>query len=360
MVRGSVLERARVVVEACVTEEGFNASTGAYRELWLRDLVYSEEPLLGLGYGQTVRRHLETFLRHQLKGGQLPTVVSKGWRRIFNQRFHSWTADTEILFLIGAANYTKLTGDSDFLGANHERLDRCLEVVERKLNHLGLIPGADWRDAVVNHQGRFLLSNQALLVDMYDALGRRENSDNLKETIRDVFDLSGFGYLADCAWWEGRALRLEPRLDCMGNSLSILNGVLSGKAAVEAARRFEAARTAHGYRNLAPPISIQRSHAFSSVRSVNSFVRNGAVFRNRRDHYQNSAIWPLVEGKIVAAFRKLALEKEARELSVMMMQREGFHEWYSPVTGQPGGSSGQLWTAAAVIDQALAAENRVE
>lgn len=358
MVQGPVLEEARHVVDGCRTAEGFNASSHLYRELWLRDLVYSEVVLLRLGYGETVRKHLQTFMHHQLKSGQLPTVVSKGWRRLFNQRFHSWTADTEILFLIGMQNYATLTGDTGFLDANREQLDRCLRFVEGKLNRLGLIPGADWRDAVVNYHGRFVLSNQALLVEMYDALGRREDSERLKETIRYVFSRPDVDYLADCVWWEGGSLLGESRLDCLGTSLSILNGTLSGQAAVDAARQLTIAKTPYGYRNIVPPIRVRRGQAFATMRSLNYFARNGAVFRNRPSHYQNSAVWPFVEGRVVDAFKMLAFRDWARELSATMVRRKGFHEWYSPLTGGPGGSRNQLWTAAAVIDQALAEQNR--
>jgi len=32
-----------------------------------------------------------------------------------------------------------------------------------------------------------------------------------------------------------------------------------------------------------------------------------------------------------------------------MTERKGFNEFYNPTTGAPGGSMGQLWTAAAVL-----------
>jgi len=32
-----------------------------------------------------------------------------------------------------------------------------------------------------------------------------------------------------------------------------------------------------------------------------------------------------------------------------MIERKGFNEFYNPTTGAPGGSMGQLWTAAAVL-----------
>jgi hypothetical protein len=33
----------------------------------------------------------------------------------------------------------------------------------------------------------------------------------------------------------------------------------------------------------------------------------------------------------------------------LLLERKGFNEFYNPRTGAPGGSEGQLWTAAAVF-----------
>ena len=352
----SVMERARAVIEACRTADGFNASAGLYRELWLRDLVYSQGPLLKLGYAPTIRRHLETFLLYQRRTGQLPTVVSKGLRRLFNQRFHSWTADTELLFIIGAQEYATKSRDLDFLEEHREAIDRCLGFVRRRLNFRGLLPGADWRDAIPNLDNKFLLSNQILLVDVYEALGRREDSDRLKEIVRDVFCSPDAAYPVDCVCWEGAgggSPKRELRLDSLGTSLSILNGTLSGPAASEAAETFNLALTHYGNKNLVPPVRINRKQAFVSAHALNSYVRNGAFFRNRPGHYQNSAVWPFIEARIVAALWKTGQVERARELSAMMIGREGFSEWYSPITGNPHGSKDQLWTAAAVLEQVL-------
>jgi hypothetical protein len=346
-------DEARRVVETCRTSEGFTASVGWYRELWLRDLVYSEAPLLKLGYGQDVRNHLESFLSYQSPTGQIPTVLSRGWKRIFNQRFHSWTSDTEPLLLIGVKLYADLTGDSDFINQDRGRLDLCLKFVESRLDGRGLIPGSDWRDAVIGYDRKFLLSNQALLVEMYSSFGRADRAEALRETIREIFGIDGEDHLADCVWWEGGELRRERRLDCLGISISIISGVLGGERAARAARRMGAAKTPHGYRNVVPPLEIRRRDAFASIRNANCFARNGAFLRNRQGHYQNSAIWPFVESKMVIAFETAGLGDLADDLSATIVKREGLSEWYDPLTGSPRGSRDQLWTAAAVLDQYL-------
>lgn len=128
------------------------------------------------------------LLRYQLKNGQLPAVISRGWKRLFNQRCHSWTADTEILAVLGIMKYAKITGDFDFLDDNRTQIDNCVKFVKQRLNPQGIIAGADWRDAIINHHERkFLLCNQILLVEMYNELGMMEDSRALKETILALF-----------------------------------------------------------------------------------------------------------------------------------------------------------------------------
>ncbi|MGA2683089.1 MAG: hypothetical protein ABSF44_14965 [Candidatus Bathyarchaeia archaeon] len=46
---------------------------------------------------------------------------------------------------------------------------------------------------------------------------------------------------------------------------------------------------------------------------------------------------------------KLQATEEAEAATKLMIERQGFNEFYKPTTGVPGGSKGQLWTAAAVL-----------
>jgi hypothetical protein len=346
----SKVEEAKKVVEECRTSEGFRASAQFYPELWVRDLVFAEDCLLELGYSDTIRRHLESFLRLQRSNGQIPTALSSNRKRIFNQRFQSWTADSEILFIIGARKYAHYTGDAEFLRLHAEQLDRCLSFVESHVNAHGLVPGMDWRDALLNYAGRFLLANQLLLVDMYDLLDRRDSSLSLRQKIHQTFYSSDHGFYADFVWWDGDVLRKETRFDSLGNSLALLNDTALGDSAESVARAFEGGMTKFGYRNLFPPYRIQRAKSFATLKNLNAFLRNGAVFRNRPNYYQNSGIWPFVEGKIVHALLKLEMSREAIEATRMILSRSGCNEWYSPLTGTPKGSGHQLWTAAAIIE----------
>ena len=345
------LAEAKAVISGCRTEGGFHASTKLYPELWIRDLVYSEEVLLKLGYGETVKKHFESFLEKQRSNGNLPTVITSFWRRSLNQTFHFWTCDTEILFVIGAFDYANQTGDVDFIRSNQERIDRCVNFVNGGLNKLGLIPGGDWRDAIMNLDRMFLLTNQVQLANMYERLGHKEKSEALKETIREVFSLPDQSF-ADSVRWDDGVLQKDTHFDCLGSSLGILNGTIPPNDYPGQGGKFQVAYTGFGHRNVVPVYKENRARAFRSVRSLNAFVRNGAVFTNRRDAYQNSAIWPFVEARIVAALRKMGMNSEAQKASDRMLSRNGMYEWYGPVDGVGHGSDGQLWTAAAIVEQA--------
>ncbi len=344
-------EHALKVVEKCRTSDGFRASAHLYPELWLRDLVFSEEVLLGLGHAPTVRRHFESFLRYQRDDGQLPTVITSGWRRVLNQRFHFWTSDTEILFLIGAMKYVRYSGDKGFLDAHHGQLVRCRSFVMSRRNQSGLIPGGDWRDAVPNFRNRCLLSNQVLLVDMYTLLGLKEEAEAAKQKVREVFLSPGQECFANSVLVSDGSFLRDSYVDCFGSSLAILNGTAQGRTASSVAGFLRDVRSPYGFRNMFPPLEVDRAAAFKSPDGMNAFARNGAFLRNRKNRYQNSAVWPFVEARIASAFRMLGMENESRCASDMIAGRPGFFEWYSPLTGRGEGSRDQLWTAAAVIAQ---------
>jgi glycogen debranching enzyme len=337
------------VIAACRKGAGFHASSHLYPELWIRDLVFSEDVLLRLGYRDAVRGHLEEFLKRQRSSGQLPTVITAPYRRILNQSFHSWTADTEVLCLIGLSKYANFTRSRGLLKEHSSEIDRCLEFVEGSFDSLGLLPGMDWRDAIPNYAGEDLLANQVLLVEAYDLMGRKAEADALGGRIREEFHLPGRDYLADSI---GRDGTRSSRVDSLGNSLAIMLGVLEGERSIAAAEALLECRTEHGFVNLSPPHRVRRLGSVKSLRGMNAFLRNGAVLRNRAHNYQNSAIWPFVESRIANAFLKVGRTDDARHLARLMLGRRGFGEWYSPVTGEPRGSRGQLWTAAAVLEAA--------
>jgi hypothetical protein len=348
MARVDTAGAARSVIEDCKTDSGFHASSEHYPELWVRDLVYSEDRLLALGYHGTIKSHLESFLKLQRTTGQLPTVITTTARRIMNQRFHFWTADGEILFIIGLLKLANF-GAGDLTTRYAPQIKRTLGYINGRLNGLGFILGMDWRDAIPNYRGRALLANQLLLLEMYELLQQADSAASLREGIAKAFYLGEEGYFADSIWWENGNLNHDGRFDSLGNSLAILLDVFP-EASPRVASCFSIAKTPHGYRNIFPPLHMERLGCLKSVGGMNAFLRNGAVFRNREGNYQNSAIWPFVESRILKALSKEGMHDDARSLAQTMNKRDGFNEWYSPGIGEPRGSKGQLWTAAAALD----------
>ena len=78
-------ELAKKVIENCRMEKGFYASTQRYHELWLRDLVYSEDVLLKLGYQKDIKNHLSELIKLQRTNGQMPTVIDFSVSKLIRQ-----------------------------------------------------------------------------------------------------------------------------------------------------------------------------------------------------------------------------------------------------------------------------------
>ncbi len=349
------LEDAKRVIEACRTERGFRASTQSYPDLWVRDLVYSEEALIRLGYGRVVRAHFESTLRLQRKGGQLPTAVSRGPRRILSQRYHFWTCDTEMLFVIGAMRYAKLSGDTEFPEARRQDLQRCVDFVEAQKNGAGLIPGMDWRDAMIRYRGKCLLANQVHLSDMHELWGEVEKARSVRDAVKEHFPVEDGESFADAVWWADGTLKKYANFDCLGHALAVLDGTAPPAMERGITRGFEMARTEHGIADLFPAYDAERWRAFSSIENIKAFVRSGAVLRNKPGSYQNSSIWPFVEAKVTEAYVRMGLPQRAKDAYRLALGRKGFYEWYSSATGAPGGSEGQLATASSIISMSRTA-----
>jgi hypothetical protein len=340
-------EKARAVIEACRRENGFNASTQLYHQLWLRDLVYSEDTLLRLGYHQDVENHLSEFIKLQRRNGQMPTVIDFSASKLIRQRFQRCSSDAEILFVIGMHKYAAVAGNK-FFEENVEAVKSCVAFLESKLDEHRLIPGMDWRDAMPVYIGKCLLANQMLLADMYELLGNSAVSNLVKENVNRLFYLEELGWYADAAYWDGSELKQDHHFDCFGNALAILNGTASEKVSKGFLRGFDVAKTPFGYRNITPYYEFDREKALATwYRTCR--VPFGVFLRNRPGKYQNSAIWPFVEISVIDALKKMGAEAEAEATSSRLIERVGFNEYYDPTTGAPEGSEGQLWTAAATL-----------
>ena len=338
-------EKARKVIEGCRRENGFYASTQRYRSLWLRDLVYSEDVLLKLGYRKNVENHLSEFIKLQRRNGQMPTVIDYSSSKLIRQKYQPCPSDTEILFVIGMRKHAEFAGDQ-FFKENEEVVKACIAFIESKLDEHKLIPGMDWRDVMPNYRGKCLLANQMLLADMYELLGNVTSANLVRENVNKFFHSEYLSCYADTVYWEGGELKQDHNFDSLGNALAILNGTaVSGDVSGGILKGFNAAKTPFGYRNITPDYEFNRAKLLATWYFM-CRVANGAFLRNKSDRYQNSAIWPFVEIRVIDALRKLQATGEAEAATNLMIERKGFNEFYDPTTGEPRGSEGQLWTAA--------------
>jgi hypothetical protein len=343
-------EKAKKVIKECRRENGFYASTQRYHAIWLRDLVYSEDALLKLGYARDVENHLSEFIKLQRRNGQLPTVIDFSLSKLIRQTFQSCPSDTEILFVIGMCKYAEFAGDQLFK-EKEKAVKSCITFIENKLNEHHLMPGMDWRDAIPNYRGKCLLANQMLLADMYELVGNLAAANLVKQNVNKFFYSKNLCCYADTIHWENGELKHDHNFDCLGNALAILNGTAPEKIPDGIVNGFNAAKTAFGYRNITPNYEFNRAKLLITW-YLTCGVLNGAFLRNKPGRYQNSAIWPFVEIRVIDALKKLQANIEAEEAIKLMIERKGFNEFYDPTTGEPGGSEGQLWTAAAVLSAA--------
>ncbi len=340
-------KQAREVIKACRTDRGFNASIQLYHQLWLRDLVYSEDALIRLGYQRDVENHLSEFIALQRSTGQMPTVIDFSVSKVIRQRYQRCSSDAEILFVIGMHKLASV-GSEEFFDENLEAVKLCVAFIENKLDSHKLIPGMDWRDAMPVYIGKYLLANQMLLAEMYELQGDMLSANLVKENVNKLFYCGDIGWYADSIHWNDNELMLDRHFDCLGNALAILNGTASKEAPDGITRGFNVAKTPHGYRNIMPYYEFNREKALATWYKT-CRVPFGVFLRNRSGKYQNSAIWPFVEIRVIDALRKMQAKNEAESAANIMIKRKDFNEFYDPTTGLPNGSGGQLWTAAATL-----------
>lgn len=357
-----LFKRAKRIVELCIcNKKGFSASARNYGgQLWLRDLFYSMEGLILLGYEQIVRRQLLLTLRSLGKNGEVPSFVygvnlithlKYGMpaliSRIFDRQFHPWVSDNPMLLIISFWKYSKLTGNSEFFNAFAKKWGNLvLRYIQSKIDpQMGLIQGADYRDCLLFDKA--LLTNQADLYFAYKILGKSEFAERVCCSINELF-WNQKGYYTDYP--------MGSKFDTLGN-VKVLEYELVPKTRIEKViNSFKNATTKFGFLNLNPPYTreeLMRSwRNFLSKKKVNVFLRylfTTGVERNAQRDYQNSVIVPFVHNLAVIALAKSGYEDFARVEFEKTKHFIDFHEYYNPVTGESGGSPLQLWSAATWI-----------
>jgi len=196
----------------------------------------------------------------------------------------------------------------------------------------------DWSaDAVLN--ARALSTNAAYVMGLRvmheaarhaggdDASHWAQRTDRLAQRIREAFDL-GDGTLS---YLRGEGGELQPHRDALGTALCILAGVVTGEQARRMVERYPVA--SYGVPLLHPP------------RPDNDWP------------YHNRSAWPFVDAFFywaadLARGRNTA-DDAARRLAASGYDGRSFREFVRADTGEPAGSSSQLWSAAGYLNAAL-------
>lgn len=352
------LVEAKQVLVGCMGKKGLWASPYRYKDqCWTRDFVYGgEEYLIGAGQVDLAKRHIENLAARQLPDGRIPIMFLDNqprWllgkigisiknrrmsfllRRYFSRDgigwLSPWTRDSELLFALGVATYSKLTGDSDLLARYERQVDDAINYVKRSLmNRDGLVRGVDWRDTRPDLDDAYLLTNNCWLYRAFVFLEREEEAQALAEKIDERF-------------WNGSHYRdyvgsSEPRtgpdeFDTLGNALTILTGIATAERAESILHEAERLTSGFGYRlNIVtlPPKDKREADLMAWVNQV-------------------GVIWPFIHGYMTLA----ALEVGQRDLAerglAQWSRLPGFYEWYDPETGEGHGSPDQMWSAALYI-----------
>ncbi|MEM3087478.1 MAG: hypothetical protein QXO51_08310 [Halobacteria archaeon] len=343
-------DEARRVIEGNAGPRGFYAGRDC-RQYRVRDLVFSMEALLRLGHQERVESHMALLLDRMKPDGRVPARVEtagglrKGvrprlWLTALRQRgpyilrnlgqysdpFQSWTMDSAPLALTGLRRLQR--AKSRLPRGRAAEITRLKAWVDsRRDPETDLLRGAGWMDAMDVYSGRFTLCGLAVMHRMRVAWGEGKAAERLRRVLDVGFWDPALGFYRDHD--RGRAF------DTLAHALLLQDGAVPEERAPKVLSALEWAATRFGYLNLTPPYP---AHACGQWPRV----------------YQNSTVWPFVQGQAILALAKAGEEGAARREMRKLEALEGFGEWHDPGTGRPMGSAEQLWSAASFL-QALEA-----
>jgi len=342
----SKLSEAKNTINRCIGPKGFYAGD-YYKQYWVRDLGYCIDVLLELGYEELIKSHLLEILKRQKPNGEIPTNVwtkeafstiltlPSTWLTAFKYRgfyalknltqyttnFHNWTTDSPMIFLVSIKKYEEFTKDRFFSENYSENINKILKFVENLKSENGMIKGAGWFDAMNNYNDKFTFHNQVWLYKMYKELKMNREAEKVKQSIEKFWN-EKLGFYNDYLG--------SNHFDTLSHALALDFDLIPKNRIEKILKMFQKVCTKYGYLNLYP-----------------AYPRNACT--QYPNIYQNSTIWPFIEYRIAIVFSKFGMNEELKKIKFMMENREGFNEWYSPLTGKPGGSKNQLWTACAYI-----------
>ncbi len=345
---------ARKVIEDCIGKNGVWAGANRYKyQYWTRDFAVALPTLLDLGYADIAKKHLENVFRNQNSSGEVPVLFADGFLRLFIRkgldaikkgrmsfvfermiwpglsRLSPGTRDVDALCVLAALYYSEFSKDKIFLLDYKEELDRAVSYIENNLlDERGLSRGADWRDMLEEQlKDKTLLSNNAVLYEMYRRLGKIDKAEFLKNKINELF-------------WSGSYYKDHPEtldFDAYGQSLAILFDIVPKERYDFIFEKFKSVSMRFGFRIndiLPKPTTPEEENSVKKIISKTN---------------QFGVVWPYINAFSILAILKIGNKDFAIEHWERWNSLDGFYEWYDPETGKGFGDPEQLWSAALYI-----------
>ncbi len=94
-----------------------------------------------------------------------------------------------------------------------------------------------------------------------------------------------------------------------------------------------------------------------SAKAVPSYDRYGYGFS--RDRYWRGPVWINVDWLLMRGLERYGFDEQAsylRQTIIGLIENEGFHEYFDPISGKGHGSGFFSWTAALFLDVSLGDE----
>jgi len=334
-----LFNKAVAIIEALKSRDGFFAGS-FYWQFWIRDIAFSVNVLLKLGYEEQIKRFITKVLRTVRKNGEVPTLIPKfnlkrrflsalsfnwlAYRRRFNRismkltsMWQPLTGDSNVCFLITLKEYVRFTGDEKFWKKNESSVERIISFIDRNRDEDGFVAGSGWLDSMHNYYWRKTFLLQVLL---YRALKGLRDVRRLKRNLNKLF-------------WDKELKRYVDiiggtRVDVLAHAIALQENLIPEDRVKRVLNYLNVAKTPIGYVNLFPSLPP----------NVCGVARNA---------YQNSSIWPFVNYELACGMIAVGKRERATEV-VKKVERLGFSEWYS-VDGKSHGSPFMLWNAATYL-----------
>ncbi|CAN5611190.1 hypothetical protein BH24DEI1_BH24DEI1_20610 [soil metagenome] len=386
-------ERAREVLERCLTPLGFTASAleGGYPQVWARDSMITALGALATGDGALaagVRASLETLASKQTELGMIHLNVDTRTGEVTTE--NAGAVDANLWFILGHYAYYLSVRDEGFLRAAWPGLERALLWLRyQDMNACGLleVPEAgDWADLYAVRYN--VLYDNVLYVGALRAMARMAAALEQDGQVYEAMAEDVKTKLNLLLWldrpWDGRtfgeqleklkAMRLEWFLlyqntsalteapyylpwvgfrefghvfDGFGNSLAILLGI------ADAAKTHKILTHAHAVGADQPyPLKAFFPPLYPGDRDWRDYYRSRNL--NLPHQYHNGGIWPFLGGFYVAALVTAGRHVQAEEAlgalaRANLLGKDGvweFNEWLHGRSGRPMGHPLQAWSAA--------------